>query len=468
MENNDAALNPDWKQQIAKIGKANFMREEMLRLGFFNNLDPEKRRQAEAVIEATGIKLRQLRPQLLAIFNEIESSQNIEALIKEVRRLRIERVKQERIERKERQAREREERQTARRKKWLKTPGFLGVGVSGRLSFDDGDDQRLETNQLPVARNLQDLAQLMNVSEPDLLWLSYERAASSVDHYTRFEIPKRSGGKRQISSPKPRLRVAQRWISEAILDNLTPSPSATAFRLGSSIVKNATPHLHASVVVRMDVKDFFPSISFARVRGFFEHCGYNPGVATILALVCTDASRVKVTLDGKTQWVAVGERSLPQGACTSPALANLIASPMDRRIAGLIAKLDYQWRYTRYADDMTLSSADSSPNVGRLLHAIETIAKDEGFTLNAKKTAVMRAPNRQVVTGLVVGDRIRLSRKDLRRLRAFFHQCNRDGFSAVSAKIGADALSVARGHLSYLNMVMPELATRLKSEYHWL
>ena len=468
MENNNVALNPDWEKKIAEMGMDNFVREEMLRLGFFNKIDPKKRKQAETVIKKTGTKLRRLRPKLLAIFREIEDSQNIEALIKEVRRLRIERVKKERIERKERQARERTERQTARRKQWLKTPGFLGVGVSNRLCFDGGDDPKLETNQLPVARNLQDLTQLMNVSESDLLWLSYERAASSVDHYTRFEIPKRSGEKRQISSPKPRLRVAQRWISETILDKLIPSPSATAFRLGSSIIKNATPHLHASVVVRMDIKDFFPSISFVRVRGFFENCGYNPGVATILALICTDAPRVKIILDGKTQWVAMGERSLPQGACTSPALANLIASQMDRRITGLTAKLDCQWRYTRYADDLSLSSAVSSPDVGRLLNSIKVIARDEGFTLNSNKTAVMRAPNRQVVTGLVVGDRIRLSRKDLRRLRAFLHQCNRDGLSAVSAKIEADALSVARGHLSYLNMVMPELAMRLKAEYQWL
>jgi hypothetical protein len=178
--------------------------------------------------------------------------------------------------------------------------------------------------------------------------------------------------------------------------------------------------------------------------------------------------RARVVLDGKVQHVSVGERALPQGACTSPALANLIASAMDRRLNGLLTKLDGSWRYTRYADDLTFSTADPAANVGRLLSAVERIASDEGFVLNAKKTAVMRAPNRQVVTGLVVGATLRLSRKDLRRLRAFLHQCDRAGIGAISSRIGKDALSVARGHLSYVKMVMPAYAERLKSEYSWL
>ena len=113
-----------------------------------------------------------------------------------------------------------------------------------------------------------------------------------------------------------------------------------AFRPGKSIVDNATPHLNAAIVVKLDLKDFFPSIGFARVRGYFEYLGFNPGIATILSLICTDAPRVKLTIDGQVKYVAMGERAFPQGACTSPALANLIASPLDARLAGLCARLN--------------------------------------------------------------------------------------------------------------------------------
>jgi len=103
-----------------------------------------------------------------------------------------------------------------------------------------------------------------------------------------------------------------------------------------------------------------------------------------------------------------------------------------------------------------------------LLKAIEKIVSDEDFRINSEKTAVMRAPGRQVVTGLLVGDEIRLSRRDLRRLRAFLHRCDKEGVEAVSLAIGKDALAVARGHLAYVTMVMPEHAAGLKERYAWL
>jgi retron-type reverse transcriptase len=264
------------------------------------------------------------------------------------------------------------------------------------------------------------------------------------------------------------LRVAQSWISKNVLDLLSPSIHAMAFRPGTSIVDNATPHLNAPIVVKLDLKDFFPSISFPRVRGYFEYLGFNPGIATVLALICTDAPRARLALDGVVRYVAMGERGLPQGACTSPALANLIAIPLDARLAGLCKAIESDWIYTRYADDLTFSCRDENADVGRLLKAIEKIVGDEGFRINAEKTAVMRAPGRQVVTGLLVGDDIRLSRRDLRRLRAFLHRCDRDGVEAVSLAIGKDALAVARGHLAYVTMVMPEHAAGLRERYGWL
>ncbi len=469
MASEDPALNPEWRERIAKIGKKNFVREEMLRLGFLDEaLKDGVRTQIKAYLDSAYPRLAELKKDLTEIRRKIGSVDDIDALLKEVRQRRIERVKKERQDRKLRKAEEQSKRRVALAEENRRTPRFLGHGVSAHLNFEGGDTTRLAARGLPVAETLEQLAELMKLDPSELLWLSYERAAATVDHYIRFEIPKRSGGRRLISSPKPKMRHAQSWISENILNSLAPSKYAMAFRPATSIVDNATPHLNAPIVVKLDLKDFFPSTTFPRVRGYFEYLGFNPGVATVLALICTDAPRVKVTLDGKVNFVAMGERGLPQGACTSPALANLIASPLDARLAGLCDALEPRWKYTRYADDLTFSSSEESADVGRLLKAVNVIVVDEGFEVNSKKTAVMRAPGRQVVTGLLVGDTIRLSRQDLRKLRAFLHRCDKEGLSAVSGAIGKDALSVARGHLAYLKMVMPDHAASLKERYTWL
>ena len=464
----DLALNPDWNERITQIGRQNFVREEMLRLGFSSRLSEEERLRIQAFLDHAYPQLRELKKDLAEIRTKIDSIGDFDFLLKEVRRTRIEKVKRQREERKVRKAEEQEQRRHLLAEEKHNTPRFLGHGVSAHLSFLGGDPALLTSKGLPGPENVEQLSELMELDPGEILWLSYERVATSVDHYIRFEIPKKSGGRRLISSPKPKLRVAQAWISENILDRLSPSRHATAFRPGKSIVDNASPHLKAAIVVKADLKDFFPSISFIRVRGYFEFLGFNPGIATILALICTDAPRVKVALDGEVKFVAMGERGLPQGACTSPAIANLIATKLDARLAGLCSALETKWTYTRYADDLAFSCREENGDVGRLLKAIERIVVDEGFQVNATKTTVMRAPGRQLVTGLLVGDQIRLSRRDLRSLRAFLHRCEKEGLGAVSQAIGKDALSVAQGHLAYVTMVMPEHASVLKRRYAWL
>jgi hypothetical protein len=465
----DVALNPDWVNRISQIGKTNFVREEMLRLGFFSTkLNEEELRRIQSFLDRAYPQLAELKKDLAKIHEEIDAINDIESLIKKVRRERIERVKREREERKVRKADQQERQRQALSDEKRKTPRFLGHGVSAHLSFKGGDAANLAAKGLPAPENVEQLAGLMNLDPGELLWLSYERAATTVDHYTRFVIPKKSGGRRLISSPKPKLRVAQTWIAKNVLDPLVPSSHATAFRVGKSIVDNASLHLNAAIVVKLDLKDFFPSIGFTRIRAYFEYLGFNPGIATILALICTDAPRVKLTMDGAVKYVAMGERSLPQGACSSPALANLIATPLDGRLAGLCAALETKWTYSRYADDLVFSSRDEDADVGRLLKAIARIVGDEGFRVNADKTAVMRAPGRQVVTGLLVGKEIRLSRRDLRRLRAFLHRCDAQGVETVSRETGKDALAVARGRLAYVTMVMPQHAEGLKRRYAWL
>ena len=264
------------------------------------------------------------------------------------------------------------------------------------------------------------------------------------------------------------MRIAQSWINLNILEKLTPSSYCYAFRPKTSILDNAEQHVKKKVIVKLDVRDFFPSITFNRVRGYFEYLGYNPGVATVLALLTTDAPRVRITIKGRSQIVAVGARSLPQGACTSPALANLIASRLDARLAGFIETLDGQWSYTRYADDLTFSTTDEEPPIGQLIATVGRIAKDENFEIKAEKTRIMRSPRRQSVTGLIVGDEVRIPKATIKKMRALFHNIETRGKDVVSEELGKDAINVARGYWAYLYMVSPTQANKYLIKHKWL
>ena len=462
-------LDPRWQQRVREIGKRNFENEEMLRLGF---IGPE----AEARIAAAqGSKLRYkellkelaiARGELAEVNAQLPNANHLERLICEIRARRIERVRLEAAERKVKK----QERDQLHRDEWARQkesePVFLGRGVSARLAFHGGDPEKLARRNLPAVETFTQLANELELTTAHLQWLAYDRVSSESDHYSRFEIPKRAGGVRRISSPKPAMRSAQQWIRERILQQLPVHAAAMAFRPGTSIVDNARLHAGAALVVRIDLKEFFPTITFVRVRGFFESLGYNPGVATVLALVCTDAPRARVTMDGLTRHVAIGERSLPQGACTSPDLANLVSARLDARLTGLAG--NRSWTYTRYADDLVFSTSSLEEEGIKLVRAVSRICLDEGFTVNVKKTRIMRQPNRQMVTGLMVNDEVRLTRRDLKRIRSFLHHCETRGFEEVSNEIGKDARSVARGYYAYVHMVMPQTAALLRERHSWL
>ena len=461
-------LNKLWRERIEEIGLKHFVREEMLRLGFVSDIDEGEKKKLRKFLDQAFPKLSELKKELSLIQGQINRVADIELLLKEIRRERIARIKEERKERKSRKVKEKKLRHEAWKEKQLKTPVFLGVSVSSRLKFEGGNQTLLTSHNLPIINNLEELALKIGITSQELTWLCYERQSSNIDHYSRFEIPKKTGGKRIISSPKPKMRLTQAWILKNILDNIIPSLSATAFTKGASTVKNASAHLNSKIVIKIDFKDFFPSINFPRIRGYFESIGYNSGIASIFALITTDAPRVKTILDGKSQFVAIGDRSLPQGACTSPSLANLICRKLDSRLAGLCKSMATHWSYTRYADDLTFSNLNDDSEINRILKAVKRISEDEGFKLNPDKTRIMRSPGRQIVTGLLVGERIRISRKDLKIFRSFLYNCDRIGLNKVSKKINKDALSVAHGRLGYVKMVMPELANKIKEKYKWL
>ena len=459
------------RARVQQVGRAGAILEEMVRLGFIDANDLRSTKISEDTIAKTLAELAPVLEELNALNASKLELGNIQQIITEIRRERIEMVKAKRAERKI----EKEKERKLRHENWENTKRqklpYLGAGVSSRLIFEGGNVDLLNSKSLPIFHTAEDLADAMKMNTADLIWLCYQRGVTEVDHYSRFEIPKRSGGKRIISSPKPKMRIAQSFINDQILKKLQPSKHAYAFRPEISILDNAKMHLDQSVIVKMDIKDFFPSITFIRVRGYFEYLGYNPGIATILALLCTDAPRVRVTFKGESQIVAMGPRSLPQGACTSPGLANLIASRLDNRLDSLSKKFSENWVYTRYADDLTFSTnAENSKDakIGNLISAVTNICADENFMINAKKTRIMRAPHRQSVTGLIVGERVRLPKSTIRKMRSLFHNIEKNGHEQVSIELGKNSLNVAQGYWAYLFMVQPGLALKYRKKYPWL
>lgn len=305
----------------------------------------------------------------------------------------------------------------------------LGTGIywSDDHSADRWDlidaEKRLVDNQLPVLHNAKQLAEALKLSMGQLRGLCYHREAALDTQYQRFEIPKRSGGQREIWAPRPVLKHAQRWILRNLLDQMLVHGAAHGFMAGRSIATHAAQHGHSQLLVKVDIKDFFPSVSWRRIKGVFRHAGYHEQVATLLALLCTESPRQIVQHEGKTYYVALADRCLPQGAPTSPALTNILCLRLDRRLTGIAQKLG--WRYSRYADDLTFSFpvGQPSPDVAHLLGSLQRILTDEGFRLHPDKTHIVRASARQEITGLVVnGDHPpRVCRQQKRQLRAAIH-----------------------------------------------
>jgi retron-type reverse transcriptase len=336
----------------------------------------------------------------------------------------------------------------------------LGAGVSAGLQNAVSDEAALKARDLPMMHDSTDLAAQLGFTLGAVRWLTYHRRGATVVHYHHFDIAKKTGGVRSISAPKAALAQCQRWVLDNILARLEVGPQAHGFVPGRSIVTNAEPHAGRAVVVNLDLKDFFPSITFRRVKGLFHALGYSEHLATVLGLLCTEPPRVAAEVDGKVYHVALGARVLPQGACTSPAITNALCRRLDRRLDALARRHAYQ--YSRYADDLTFSG-DRPAVVGRLLRSARSIVAAEGFTEHPTKTRVMRRSRRQEVTGVTVNSRPTVSRRQLRTLRAVLHNVARDGLRSQNRDNHPNFAAYLRGRVEYACMIDPERAPALRA-----
>jgi RNA-directed DNA polymerase len=269
--------------------------------------------------------------------------------------------------------------------------------------------------------------------------------ARPAEFYSPFRIPKRSGGSRLIAAPTISLKIVQRWIQRHILDALELSSACHGFMPGHSIVSNAAPHVDNEVVLKLDIRDFFESVSRDRVFRIFRRLGYARPVARALTSLTTFRG------------------ALPQGAPTSPMLANAVAEELDVRLTAYAGELGL--KYTRYADDLTFSgSALRSPHTRR---GIDAIIRAERFRPHDDKARYLGQHQRQIVTGVVVNERLNAPRRLRRRLRQEVYYLRRFG---VEEHLRARGITHSRykehmyGRVYALNQLRPEEATRLLEE----
>lgn len=331
-----------------------------------------------------------------------------------------------------------------------RTAGFRDRGARWETQED-----RLRERGLPVWRTESELADALGLSGRELRYFSTHRLVDRVSHYVQFAVPKARGGERILSAPKRRLKSTQRRLVEQLVRALPLAEAAHGFRRGRSVATNAAPHLGKRVVVRLDLQDFFGSVTFPRVRGLLRSYGYGQAVASVLGLLVTEAHRQPVEIEGIVHYAAVGPRHCVQGAPTSPGICNAMARRLDHRLTGLARKLGYS--YTRYADDLVFSGDDGEA-VRKLLGGVRMIVRDEGFALNDAKTRIMRSGAHQHVTGVTVNEVAGLSRKERRKMRAARHRLE---LQRAAGSIDPVLEAHVRGKLAWLRMLNPAQADAL-------
>lgn len=318
------------------------------------------------------------------------------------------------------------------------------------------DVEQLKLYDLPVWKTEADLAADLGLTLGELHHFSTHKFRERVCHYITFRLPKNKGGERLIMAPKRKLKAIQRKLLKQVLNKLPVPKQAHGFVRGRSVKSGAEAHVGKAVVVKMDLANFFGTVTYPRVRGFFIALGYSYSVATTLAVLCTECERQRVVLDQDIFHAPVGERHCVQGAPTSPAICNQIARRLDHRLQGLAKKLGFA--YTRYADDLTFSG-DEVDKVKSLLGLARKIILSEGFELRADKTKVLHQGGGQKVTGVTVNQVLGLSRKERRQIRALLHRLQNEQ-SPDPAE-----LAHARGKIAYLRMLNPEQADALVKKF---
>ena len=357
----------------------------------------------------------------------------------------------------------------------LAEEGASALGVSARRTLE-------HSWSIAEIESVAALAEKLELSDGQLAWLADVRglertvADEKLRNY-RYRTLTRSGGlPRVIEAPKARLKEIQRWVLREILDHVPAHEAAHGFVRGRSVVSQSRLHTRQDAVLRLDLKDFFASIPAGRVYGIFRTLGYVPPVAHVLTGISTNTipqvvwrempKTAESRLIQPQFWLGrqLATPHLPQGAPTSPALANLAAFRLDRRFAGLAAASGL--RYSRYADDLTFSGP------GRLRgrrdqfeELAASIARQEGFALNDGKSVLRSAGARQLVCGVVVNVHPNVVRTEYDRLKAILHNAARHGPASQNRSGIADFEAHLRGRIAWVSSLNPGRGEKLRGRF---
>jgi hypothetical protein len=332
--------------------------------------------------------------------------------------------------------------------------------------------------KVPPVCTIGELARWLNLTPNELEWFADCRTQEAklpegpLRHYHyRWQL-KREGSARLIESPKQRLKAIQRYLLRQILERIPPHDGVHGFRQHRSIKTFVAPHVGQQIVLRLDLKDFFPSVSRARVEAIFRTAGYPEKVAQRLAGLCTNTAPGAVIRSCPAteprllhQHKLLYHRPhLPQGAPTSPALANLAAYRLDCRLAGLAEAVGAH--YTRYADDLVFSgSQEFSRMVERFYVRACAIALEEGFEVHTRKTRIMRQSVAQRAAGVILNRRANVSRVEFDRLKAIIHNCLARGPAGENRSGVADFRAHLAGRVAHVAMLNSARGEKLRMQF---
>lgn len=347
---------------------------------------------------------------------------------------------------------------------------FARMGVLGGY-FDlsqDGDSERLTRLGLPVFHNPAGLAAWLGLPVGRVAWLVHRCEEGQRPHDVRSAhyhfrwAKKRTGSHRLIEAPKPMLKAIQRKLLREILDHVPMHTACQGFVVGRSIRTNAMPHVGQRVVVKLDLENFYSTVGHSRVVAIFRSLGYSREAAIWLAGLTT--SSIPANLDVPDNNLALLNvyrgRHLPQGAPTSPALANLSAFSLDLRLAGLART--FQAQYTRYADDLTFSGPQRFLyGLPVFLQLVGKIIKAERFRLHPSKRHILRNNQQQKVTGVVVNTRVNVDRADYDRLKALLTNCRRHGARSQNRDNHEDFAQHVLGRIGHIKHLNPHKGDKL-------
>ena len=311
---------------------------------------------------------------------------------------------------------------------------YIDNAISEELKLHYIDYSKiLKQKNVPVIFDFEHLKLSLGVSSKFLAGV----VNSSSSFYRKFNIPKKRGGSRVITAPFSSLLKCQKWIYIHILKDIHIHPCAHGFTSDKSIITNAKVHLNQKEFLKVDLKDFFPSITITQVINIFKSIGYNHQVSFYLASICCY------------------ENHLPQGAPTSPVLSNIIAITLDNRISALARKINLN--YTRYADDLAFSG--DVINI-RHLEYIKNIIQECGFSINEKKTLLQKEKTKRILTGIsIANNEIKVPKDYKRKLKQEVHFIRKFGIEDYVAKnnISAkDYLKIILGKLNFWLAVEPK------------